>query len=1057
MLKKALVALCCVALLAGPLSAGPRERNRGERRAPVGERLERTRTLDDFVYDVRVTEHDDGRVVTSTTYTEAIPYDLFMDMYDAIQNDQNPPTVPASMPNDPYECRLLEGDNDNDGDGFVGFEEITGALKGPFIADAPTLTATFNLITPFVEFLYTSDQTVDQRITTDDHDNYSEVRKFRDQTETIRNVQSTTNAGINFGFNAANLPVRWGFSSTLKAELFRNQTITRDTTITRDIQRKWNEVKTLHDTSQISFTENSGRITAEAVIRHAGRPTTVSITHLDLHLTATDPETGHKKILHTFGFSYPPSAPLRLSAFGTQTLNIDENINTYEMVEQLALGSSFDFEVTGIQATEDGTGEDLAFLESSIASKTVMVGIHHGDDRDDADEDNAEFYRVAIDDGDARCPTVRELLETIRLPEAIEFDRLADNTLVVKRIFEVENVNDDWNVEDIIAYNEANDPDLTWGRWIVAYEFGDVTDLFYSELDIEYTPLHASDRIHLYYVTLDDFLDLNPGPGVVKTEWVANDGSYPAEASFEPMVHNGDVFELSVRTESQRSAQGTNGVGVAAWCGGPLMFQTVRWYQDIVFDSTSQFNVPDLDFYGVEVQNNLGDWLTISELLQEPGASVVQHNQYPDYAFTIRFVVSESFSGRSDDGLVPVSVRTAVPRLSSVVVGFRGYDVAGRLQDCRSTVATGDYSRHTVDMRVWYHGYDDDRDGAVDKAARAGGIDHRDDDDVSFEGAPEALDGIDNDGDILVDENPLICKRVWRPNETGTCVLDNRLGYYSFSTNVHIRSRVVYEDGGTGPWTGPFPASSVTLTMPDDLSVAYLEVESTYYPVGGGSFTGVNKILQLDPPDPDVFPIGSAIEAEDGLLVYPMVTEPVGSATMIHVPSVGIEGRAEYRIDVPVAGPHVIWTLVLAPDAVSDTMTVEVLDSQGNPIHSVDCDFSESYGTFTPGTTSYLAVTDSGSPGVPAVFDLPAGENTIVFRSNIPEPMLDVLLPAYHCPDEDGDGWTTCAGDCNDQSSAIHPGQSEICSTAVDDDCDGYVNEGCGGGGCRKTCVYEQF
>ena len=54
---------------------------------------------------------------------------------------------------------------------------------------------------------------------------------------------------------------------------------------------------------------------------------------------------------------------------------------------------------------------------------------------------------------------------------------------------EVENVNEHWNVEDIIAYNEANDPDLPWARWIVAYEFGDVTDLFYSELDIENTPL----------------------------------------------------------------------------------------------------------------------------------------------------------------------------------------------------------------------------------------------------------------------------------------------------------------------------------------------------------------------------------------------------------------------------------------------------------------------------------------------------------------------------------------------------------------------------------------
>ena len=54
--------------------------------------------------------------------------------------------------------------------------------------------------------------------------------------------------------------------------------------------------------------------------------------------------------------------------------------------------------------------------------------------------------------------------------------------------------------------------------------------------------------------------------------------------------------------------------------------------------------------------------------------------------------------------------------------------------------------------------------------------------------------------------------------------------------------------------------------------------------------------------------------------------------------------------------------------------------------------------------------------------------------------------------DMDGDGWLACAGDCNDTSDVIHPGRSESCSTADDDDCDGQVNEGCRQTGCRKNC-----
>lgn len=46
------------------------------------------------------------------------------------------------------------------------------------------------------------------------------------------------------------------------------------------------------------------------------------------------------------------------------------------------------------------------------------------------------------------------------------------------------------------------------------------------------------------------------------------------------------------------------------------------------------------------------------------------------------------------------------------------------------------------------------------------------------------------------------------------------------------------------------------------------------------------------------------------------------------------------------------------------------------------------------------------------------------------------------CPDSDGDGWTSCAGDCDDSNPSVHPGQTLFFTTpaasgSFDYDCDG--------------------
>ncbi len=56
------------------------------------------------------------------------------------------------------------------------------------------------------------------------------------------------------------------------------------------------------------------------------------------------------------------------------------------------------------------------------------------------------------------------------------------------------------------------------------------------------------------------------------------------------------------------------------------------------------------------------------------------------------------------------------------------------------------------------------------------------------------------------------------------------------------------------------------------------------------------------------------------------------------------------------------------------------------------------------------------------------------------------------CIDADGDRYgQNCANgpDCNDANAAINPGVTESCSDTIDNDCDGYVDEG---DVCGPTC-----
>jgi hypothetical protein len=60
----------------------------------------------------------------------------------------------------------------------------------------------------------------------------------------------------------------------------------------------------------------------------------------------------------------------------------------------------------------------------------------------------------------------------------------------------------------------------------------------------------------------------------------------------------------------------------------------------------------------------------------------------------------------------------------------------------------------------------------------------------------------------------------------------------------------------------------------------------------------------------------------------------------------------------------------------------------------------------------------------------------------IVDPSVDTEPDGEGCIDVDHDGH--CRGaDCDDENAAVHPGRDEVCGNAIDDNCDGNVDEGC--------------
>lgn len=267
----------------------------------------------------------------------------------------------------------------------------------------------------------------------------------------------------------------------------------------------------------------------------------------------------------------------------------------------------------------------------------------------------------------------------------------------------------------------------------------------------------------------------------------------------------------------------------------------------------------------------------------------------------------------------------------------------------------------------------------------------------------------------------------------------------------------------------------LTLTAVDtDAESASTSIGVTVAPGVNGE--GSPTIVILGPTE------GQELRASDDVTLVAAVTDDADaydtlSVEIIDVPQGSVwtgSPSATGSLTVPLAldpGAHVLTVNAVDSDGNLGTATVSftVLDD-GRPVVTIDAPADGSVSDlFTPvsfrGTVSddetpveTLAIAWSSdrdgvfstnaadsSGAVSTAYTLSAGIHTVTLSATDASGLVgsDAIVVTVEDPldrDDDGDGWTENAGDCDDADPRLNPDATDICD-AEDNDCSGYVND----------------
>lgn len=102
--------------------------------------------------------------------------------------------------------------------------------------------------------------------------------------------------------------------------------------------------------------------------------------------------------------------------------------------------------------------------------------------------------------------------------------------------------------------------------------------------------------------------------------------------------------------------------------------------------------------------------------------------------------------------------------------------------------------------------------------------------------------------------------------------------------------------------------------------------------------------------------------------------------------------------------------------------------------------YPTSYTCFNINSTVYVqALPNSGWKFSKWTGNLDISTNPKSFKLSVPRSIVanfvEIPPPDPNSVDDDGDGYSELAGDCNDNNKFVHPGATEICGDGVDNDC----------------------